>query len=402
MSIYLPDASWRHHNGLGHLIDVFGGDSMIRFVGGGVRDSLLKTAVSDIDCATRHHPEETVKLIKDAGFKAVPTGIQHGTVTAVLPSGPVEITSLRKDVSTDGRHATIAYSDSWQDDAMRRDFTINALYAEPNSSLIHDYFGGIADLEAGCVRFIGDPETRIAEDHLRILRYFRFQARFGRGIPDAASLAACIKRANDLMALSRERIASELIKILALPAPLAIITLMIQSGIFTPIIPEIRDNSLKQLKRLLEREKAYSVKGDPLLRLAALLPEDPELGRSIAQRLRFSKEQKKYLIALLTPTQDAPCALAWKIGKQAAIGHIVLFREEDALPSTMSLLQDWECPVFPLKGGDLIKKGLPAGPIVATTLQGIQQQWIEAGFPEAEWVHQKADQAIDQFLLAAK
>lgn len=396
MSVFLPDQKWQHQEGLSDLIKALGGDSMIRFVGGSVRDTLLGLPVNDIDCATRHHPEKTMELIRSAGFKAIPTGIQHGTITALLPTkSPVEITSLRRDVSTDGRHATIAYSDNWEDDAQRRDFTINALYAEAESGLVHDYFGGLADLKTYSVRFIGNPETRIAEDHLRILRFFRFFARFGQNNPDPEALAACIKRANDLMALSRERIASEVLKILALPDPLAVISLMIKSGIFKPILPEITADSILPLQRLVERERLYHLSGNALLRLAALLPEGAEMARSVAQRLRFSKEQKKYLIALLTAEEEKPLSLAWAIGKEEAIARFLLSdRDEATVNSAIALLKNWERPVFPLKGGDLIAKGLPAGPLVATILQNIQKAWVEAAFPNSDWVQEKATIAI--------
>ncbi len=181
-----------------------------RFVGGCVRDTLLGLEVSDVDLATRLQPQEVMQRLEAAGIKAVPTGLAHGTVTAVINGAPVEVTTLRRDVATDGRRATITYTEDWREDAARRDFTINALMADPESGEIHDYFGGIDDLGARHVRFIGDPLVRIAEDHLRILRFFRFHARFGIGAPDKAGLAACAARANDLMALSRERIADEL------------------------------------------------------------------------------------------------------------------------------------------------------------------------------------------------
>lgn len=201
-----------------------------RFVGGCVRDALLGLPVSDIDLATRLRPEAAMERLKAAGIRAVPTGLAHGTVTAIVAGAPIEVTTLRRDVSTDGRRATVAFTDDWREDAARRDFTINALSADPASGEVFDYFGGEADLAARRVRFIGDPLTRIAEDHLRILRFFRFHARFGAGEPDADSLAACVARANDLMALSRERIADELSKLLALPDPAATAALMEARG----------------------------------------------------------------------------------------------------------------------------------------------------------------------------
>ncbi|RYD82996.1 MAG: CCA tRNA nucleotidyltransferase, partial [Sphingomonadales bacterium] len=261
----LPDAAWRHGAGLEKLMAALGEkDAMVRFVGGAVRDTLLGLPVKDIDCATRHLPEDSSRLIKQAGFKAIPTGIAHGTVTALLPSGHVEVTTLRRDVATDGRHAVVAFTDEWREDAARRDFTINALSADPLTGEVHDYFGGLADLDQGLVRFIGDPLQRIAEDHLRILRLFRFHERFGRGAPDQAGLAACIARANDLMALSRERIADELLKLLGGKNPAATVRLMFDSGIFRPIIPEIDESGVERLERLIARESFTNLARDPL------------------------------------------------------------------------------------------------------------------------------------------
>ncbi|HWL47619.1 MAG TPA: CCA tRNA nucleotidyltransferase, partial [Sphingomonadaceae bacterium] len=229
----LPAAPWQARAGLRELLDALGvSKGHTRYVGGAVRDTLAGLAVEDIDLATRLAPAETMRRVRAAGMKAVPTGLAHGTVTAILPDGgAVEVTTLRRDVTTDGRRATVAFTDDWREDAARRDFTINALSADPASATLHDYFGGAEDLAAGRVRFIGDPLTRIAEDHLRILRFFRFHARFGAGIPEAAALAACVARANDLMALSRERIADELLKLLALPDPTATLRLMVDRGI---------------------------------------------------------------------------------------------------------------------------------------------------------------------------
>ncbi|MFN2259451.1 MAG: CCA tRNA nucleotidyltransferase, partial [Parasphingopyxis sp.] len=205
----LPDAPWRHWDGLDTLLEALGAaEGRTRYVGGAVRDTLLGLEVQDLDLATALPPSDVVARIEGAGLKAVPTGLKHGTVTAVIgDKRPIEVTTLRRDIATDGRHAEIEYTDDWQEDAARRDFTINALSADPASGEVFDYFGGLEDLAAHTVRFIGDPLQRIAEDHLRILRFFRFHARFGDGPPDAAGLAATRQRANDLMALSRERIA---------------------------------------------------------------------------------------------------------------------------------------------------------------------------------------------------
>ena len=223
----LPDAAWRERPALAAIVAALGGADATRLVGGAVRDGLLGLPVSDIDLATRLVPSEVVERLEAAKIKAVPTGIAHGTVTAVTDDGPVEVTTLRRDVATDGRHAVVAFSDDWREDASRRDFTINALYADSATGEVFDWFDGLADLDARHVRFIGDPLTRIAEDHLRILRFFRFHARFGDGVPDADGLAACATRANDLMALSRERIAAELVKLLAAVDPAPVVATMI-------------------------------------------------------------------------------------------------------------------------------------------------------------------------------
>src|SRR5438445_5524465 len=231
------------------LLGALGADEgLTRYVGGAVRDDLLGLPVSDIDLATRIAPDEVIRRLEKARIKAVPTGIDHGTVTAVSDGQPVEITTLRRDVSTDGRRATVAFTDDWQEDAARRDFTINALSADPRTGELFDYFGGLADLDQRHIRFIGDPLQRIAEDHLRILRFFRFHARFGQGEPDLAALDACTARANDLMALSRERIADEVLKLLAVADPSATVGIMLDRGILKPVLPEIAGDSFHSLK----------------------------------------------------------------------------------------------------------------------------------------------------------
>lgn len=392
----LPDAAWRQAAGLDRLLGALGaatGD--IRYVGGAVRDTLLGLPVKDIDCATRLLPEESSRRIVDAGFKAIPTGIAHGTVTALLPSGPVEVTTLRRDVSTDGRHAVVAFTDEWREDAARRDFTINALSADPLTGEVHDYFGGIADLEAGLVRFIGDPLQRIAEDHLRILRLFRFHARFGNGAPDRAALDACVARANDLMALSRERIADELLKLLGGTDPAATVRLMFDSGIFRPIIPEIDADGVARLERLMTRERTARVSPDPLRRLGALLPADSAVAASIAQRLKLSKAATRRLEQAASGIDAAPRALAYRFGTDVA-SDLLLRGERPAEALGLDQLDGWERPRLPIGGGDLIAMGLKAGPTVAATLQAIERQWIAEDFPGDARVAQLAAEAMAQ------
>ena len=270
MTVLLPDADWRHRPGLDALLDaldVAGGKA--RFVGGAVRDGLLGLPVNDLDIATTIDPHEVVDRLKTAGIKAVPTGIDHGTITAVIGGWPVEITTLRRDVSTDGRRATIAYTDDWREDAARRDFTINALYADPLTREVTDYFGGVADLEARRLRFIGDASARIAEDHLRILRYFRFLARYGGDVLDADAYEACRAAANSLMALSRERIADELLKLIVVAAPLHALRLMVDGGILRAVLAEVDGAGIARLEQLIAREAAAGVTPAPVRRLAS-------------------------------------------------------------------------------------------------------------------------------------
>ncbi|HYC95587.1 MAG TPA: CCA tRNA nucleotidyltransferase, partial [Sphingomicrobium sp.] len=292
----LDPREWLDRPGIKRLLkalDAEGGHA--RFVGGAVRDFLLGEHPGDLDLATTHPPDEAIRRLEAAGIKAVPTGIDHGTVTAISSGTVVEVTSLRADVSTDGRRATVAFTDDWKQDAGRRDFTINALYADPYSGELHDYFGGLDDLKSRTVRFIGEPLQRIAEDHLRVLRYFRFHARYGHGDPDPHALEACTRRANDLMALSHERIADELLKLLALDDPTPTIRLMLDRGLFAPVVPEIEDAA--RLARLVEAERAAGLTPDPLRRLASLLPPVPEIAGQVAGRLKLSNKAKKRLIS---------------------------------------------------------------------------------------------------------
>ncbi len=374
-------------NGLKAVVAALGGD--VRLVGGVVRDTLAGQVTKDIDLATPLLPEMVMEKLSTARIKCVPTGLAHGTVTAVVEGRPFEITTLRRDVSTDGRRATVTFTDDWQEDAARRDFTINALYADPDTGEIQDYFGGVADLEAGVVRFIGEPLTRIAEDHLRILRFFRFNARFGKGAPHAESLAACRVRANDLMALSRERIAMELLAILALPNPAQAIALMIDNGIFVPVLPEI--TTAAPLVRLLEREQTIAAEPNALRRLAALLPANPGLAEEIANRLRLSNAERKHLITLSSRSADDdvnPKALAYRLGVESAVDRLLLGTGDAAT------ILGWTPPKFPLTGGSIVARGIQAGPEVARVLQVAERQWIEEGFPDAKRVEEIADSLI--------
>ena len=406
----LPDAPWRRRTGMPRLLRTLGaGEGETRFVGGCVRDTLLGLPVSDVDLATRLTPDEVVKRLEKARIKAVPTGIAHGTVTAVIGGAPVEVTTLRRDVSTDGRRATIAFTQDWREDAARRDFTINALFADPAGGELFDYFGGAADLEARRVRFIGAPLQRIAEDHLRILRFFRFHARFGKGAPDAAALDACAARANDLMALSRERIADELLKLLGLPDPASTLALMIARGILTPVLPELDEGGVARLTALVHREKRAGLAPDPIRRLSAMLPRNQAMiAADIAARLRLSNAKRMRLIQTSEaygPTFQDPAALAYKYNAQVAIDRLLLDKtlNADQAAEAVARLADWKRPKLPVSGGDLIAMGLAAGPIVSSTMQAIEEEWLRAGFPadKAE-VRALARRHVDQALRSSQ
>ncbi len=355
------------------------GPGEARLVGGAVRDALLGEQVADVDLATRLSPYEVMRRCGAAGIRTVPTGIAHGTVTALSGAEKIEITTLRADLATDGRHATVAFTDDWREDAARRDFTVNALYYAPEDDRVDDWFGGLHDLEQGRIRFIGDPVLRIAEDHLRILRFFRFSARFARTL-DAVGLAACAARANDLMALSRERIADEWLKLLGLPRPAAVVAIMVEHGILAPVLPEISEAALPALDRLIAAEHSARIAPSALRRFASLLPADPALADRIAARLKLSNKARKRMASAVTVATDPPRALAYRIGVEDAQDRLLLAGEAEAAAG----LSGWQPPRLPIGGGQLIARGLAPGPRVAAMLRAIERRWVEEGFPSDE------------------
>jgi poly(A) polymerase len=390
MAVTLPDAPFRHREELDRLIAALGANDA-RYVGGIVRDTLLGIDAADVDIATRHAPDAVIDRLRAAGIKTVPTGIAHGTITAVLPSGPIEVTTLRHDVSTDGRHAVVAFTDDWREDAARRDFTMNALYADPTSGTVYDYFSGLDDLAARRVRFIGDPYRRIAEDHLRILRFFRFHARFGDSIDDEG-LDACVARANDLMALSRERIASELLKLLVAPAAVTVVALMIERGIFRAVLPEIAD--IEGMARLAAREQAAGIAPDAIRRLATLVPADAAEG--IGARLKLSNADRKRLIQATDGAGDeGPRALAYRTGTVSAVDRLLI------AGGSIDAIAAWIPPSLPIGGGALVERGLRKGPDVARALREVETRWIAEGFPPAPRVDQIADEVVAAALAAS-
>jgi poly(A) polymerase len=372
----LPAAAWTARPELARLVAALGPGNA-RWVGGAVRDTLLGCEAHDIDAATPLTPNEVIDRLEAAGIRTIPTGIDHGTVTAIVDGGNVEITTLRKDVSTDGRRATVTFAGDWRDDAARRDFTINALYADPETLEVFDYFGGVDDLAAGRVRFIGDSRARIREDYLRILRYFRFQARFGSRL-DAAAEAACAELAPSLKGLSRERVGWELQNLLAITDPAPTVVRMRALGVLQVILPEAGEREAEALARLVAAEAADGVAPDPMRRLAALLPAVPPVAESVAARLRLSKSQRGRLTCAAARDMrdgDDPRALAWAVGTDCATDRLLLTGGDPAP------LAGWELPRFPLKGGEIVARGVAAGPEVARILQSVEKQWVAHGFP---------------------
>jgi len=353
-----------------------------RAVGGAVRDALAGRAVHDVDVAAPLPPEGIATLLREAGLKVFETGLQHGTITAVLDHEPVEVTSLRRDVATDGRHATVAWTQSWREDAARRDFTINALSLDAEGNL-WDYFGGRADLAAGAVRFVGDPATRLAEDYLRVLRFFRFHARYGRGAPDPVALAAIRAAVPGLARLSAERVWMELKRLLEAPEPVRALALMRELGVLGAVLPEA--GALAPLGRLPGAP-------DPLLRLAVLLgagtAEPSGEGEAVIRRLRFSGAEGRRLRALLAgpppaPALDGAALRQWladtppeaaadaALAAEAADG-----RDRAALRARIAALPR---PVFPLQGRDALEMGIPPGPTLGRALAEVRRRWWEGG-----------------------
>ena len=368
-----------------------------RFVGGVVRDALLGLPVgaaggrTDIDIATPAPPDRVVELLESRGVRVVPTGLAHGTVTAIPAAPPgtaprhFEITTLRRDVETDGRHARVAFDADWAADAARRDFTINAIFLSPDGA-IDDPAGGLDDLRAGRVRFVGDPATRIAEDVLRILRYYRFEARFGSGDGDPAARAACHDQAHLLPNLSAERVAQELVRLLETADPGAALAMMVEDGVLAVILPEARQ--LDRLRRLIAIEPDL----DPLRRLAALVDLDAAGAAAMAERLRFSNIWRDRLQGLAPPWPFDPELDAasqrrtlYRLGAERYRDIALLQVGEgsigrDRLAQLLALADDWTPPDFPLSGHDVMALGIPPGPRVGALLDVVERWWEAADF----------------------
>ncbi|MGF1592476.1 MAG: CCA tRNA nucleotidyltransferase [Kiloniellaceae bacterium] len=379
----------------------------VRFVGGCVRDALAGRPVKDVDLATPDRPEKVMQLLQAAGLKAVPTGLDHGTVTAVSGHRPFEITTLRQDVETDGRRARVAFTADWQADAARRDLTFNAMSCGPDGRLF-DPFGGRADLAAGRVRFVGDPRARIQEDYLRLLRFFRFQAYYGRLPPEPETLAVVRELAPRLAGLSGERIRSELLRLLAAADPLPVLDGMIADGVLAAVLPEIADT--KALRVLLRLGLAEA--DDPVLRLGALMEPGAEAAARVARRLRLSNAETAELEVLGDPASvlGEAAAVLTRGTADPAVRHalsIALYRfgparfrvalaiaaarliaadpaqQETAaggLRAALAVADAWRPRRFPLAGADVLKLGYSSGPDVGSLLRAVEDWWIAEDF----------------------
>jgi poly(A) polymerase len=359
----------------------------VRFVGGAVRDALLGRTVTDVDLATPALPNRVLALLRSAGIKAVPTGLTHGTVTAVVPPRHFEITTLRIDVEPQGRHARVAFTEDWEADARRRDFTVNALSLDADGR-IYDYVGGLKDLKARRIRFVGDPETRIREDVLRLLRFYRFQAQLGLIPADRRARAACRALAPLLPTLSAERVWSELKKLLTASDPLPTLRLMQRDGVLARVVPEAR--RLRRVQGLLAVEPAP----DPVLRLAALTELDREGATGLARRLRFSNLERDRLVALAAPAW--PLRLADdKRGQRRALFHLGALHYRDLVllraaelgararrqaRALLAFAERTSLPRFPLRGRDVVDAGVAPGPRVAALLKVLASWWEEGDF----------------------
>jgi poly(A) polymerase len=390
---HLGDASWLTRGEVARLIAGLNRDGEeARVVGGAVRNALLMLPISEIDVATTAVPEVVVRRVEAAGWKAIPTGIEHGTITVVIDGKPFEVTTLRRDVETYGRKAKVVFGRDWMEDAQRRDFTINALSAAADGK-VYDYTGGVADIAACRVRFIGDPQKRIAEDYLRILRFFRFHAWYGQGAPDAAGLHGCIVARAGLEMLSRERVRTELLKLLLASHATPVLAAMVEAGILGSVLGGVP--LLASFENMTKVETAAGIGADAVRRLGALgvfIREDAE---RLTQRLHLSNAEAERLIALdfwwrVSPASGdrAARALLYDLGSQSFSDRMMLAWSRSAAGAADGawrelayLPQRWTAPVFPLKGADFVRRGVPAGPKMGEALRAAERAWIEADFP---------------------
>lgn len=380
------------------IFDVFDGrGEETRIAGGAVRDALLNRAPAEIDFATTALPEETVRRAAAAGLKSVPTGIEHGTVTIIIEGRPFEVTTLRRDVETYGRHAKVAFGRDWAEDARRRDLTINGLFLD-GAGRVHDFVGGETDLDARRVRFIGDARTRIREDYLRILRFFRFTSGYGDGAPDGDAMSAAIGERHGLDQLSRERIRAELLKLLVTPRAPEIAVLMADAGFLGQVLGGVARP--RRLAKLAAIEAALGRAPDAVLRLGALSLFIEENAERLREKLRLSNGESARLKAMaghvITPRHDdAARKTALYRLKETTYRDSVMLSWSDSLARSndtawhelFSLPENWLAPQFPVNGAELAAHGIKPGPEMGALLRTLENKWIAMGFPEGkDWL----------------
>jgi poly(A) polymerase len=390
---HLRDAAWLKEGAVARLLALLNSDGEeARVVGGAVRNQLLLLPVDEIDVATTTLPEEVMRRVTAAGGKAIPTGIEHGTITALIDHRPFEVTTLRQDVETFGRKARVVFGRDWRADAERRDFTINALSAAADGA-VHDYVGGISDIQARRVRFIGDPARRIEEDYLRILRFFRFHAYFAAGAPDAAGVEASIKARAGIETLSRERVRTEMLKLIVAPRATPTLTVMAESGILGMVLGGVA--FLASFENMSKVEAAVGAEADAVRRLGALGVWVAEDAERLTERLRLANAESERLLALDSwwrvapqPDTQAAHALLYGLGPQSFADRVLLaWARSDAGAADRSwrelatLAQTWTAPAFPLKAADFIRRGIQAGPELGSALRAAEAAWIAADFP---------------------
>jgi poly(A) polymerase len=392
----LTQAPWLNSGALPRLLQVLDCDGEeARAVGGAVRNALLGLAVAEVDVATTAVPQEVVRRVTAAGFKPVPTGIEHGTITVVIDKQPFEVTTLRQDVETFGRHATVAFGRDWRVDAERRDFTINSLSVTRDGT-VYDYVGGLADLAARRVRFIGEPKKRIEEDYLRILRFFRFHAAYGTSDrPYAEGIAACIAGRDGLDALSRERVRMEVMKLVVAPHAVPTLISMADAGLLLRVLGGV--SYLASFENMAKVESAIGVTPDPVRRLGALGVMVAEDAERLSQKLRLTNVERERLAAMaegwrrMSPAFGEPAAraLVYRLGPQLFTDHALLgwarsqgSAHDDKWDALATLPQRWTAPLFPLKAADLMQRGVEKGPALGQVLRAAEKAWIAAGFPD--------------------
>lgn len=398
----IADQSWFAAPALRRVFTLLNADGgEVRVVGGAVRNSLMGLPAGDIDMATTLTPDVVTERAKSSHIRVIPTGIEHGTVTLLIDDTPFEVTTLRRDVETDGRHAQVAFGTDWAVDAARRDLTINALYATADGTVV-DLVGGLKDIETRTVRFIGDAGTRIEEDTLRILRFFRFFALYGAGRPDADGLRASARAKGKISTLSAERIWTEMRKLLSAKDPGRALLWMRQAGVLTAVLPETEKWGIDTIPALIATETALGFEVNPLLRLAAIVPPDGERLAQMSTRLKMSRGEaaclQTYANAPVVTDATADLVLDRLLYRNGAAGIVMrlkialanarqsvgeneaAMRKAGALQRLLDRALAWTQPQFPLSGADALAKGIPPGPRVGKLLASLEQEWLDANF----------------------